>query len=213
MGAIVGAALALGMNSQEIYEFVKTEFSYWKLIDFSFTKGFVAGDKVFKKLQEVYGRSKVSSTQIPLKIVATRLDDCEKIVFENETILDAVRASMSVPGLFTPHIIDGKYYVDGMLSENLPISPLAGKSILAVSTVMSLETPFKNTKQILTKSFNKANFDNEQISLQNPKKEITLIRPVYDEIDFLDFHKFEEIVEIGYIEAKKILEAYETLTS
>lgn len=112
------------MTADEIYDFVRDEFSYWKLIDFSFTKGFVAGDKIFKKLREVYGRSKVNSTQIPLKIVATRLDDCEKIIFQNETILDAVRASMSVPALFAPHMIDGKYFVDGMLSENLPISVL-----------------------------------------------------------------------------------------
>ena len=45
-------------------------------------------------------------------------------VFENEFMIDAVRASLSVPLLFNPHKIDGKDYVDGMLSENLPLSVL-----------------------------------------------------------------------------------------
>jgi len=38
MGAIIGAALALGMNAREIYNLIESEFSYWKLIDFSTTK-------------------------------------------------------------------------------------------------------------------------------------------------------------------------------
>ena len=85
----------------------------------------VAGDKLFKKLSEVYGKTKVSATSIPLKIVATDLSDCSMKVFENELMLDAVRASLSVPILFKPHMIDGKPYVDGMLSENLPLSVLS----------------------------------------------------------------------------------------
>lgn len=184
------------MNAQEIYDFVKSEFSYWKLLDFSFTKGIVAGDKVFKKLSEVYGKSKVHSTAIPLKIVSTRLRDCEKIVFSDGYILDAVRASMSVPGLFKPHDINGELYVDGMLTENLPLSPLTGEQVIAVSTVMTLEADYSNTKAILTKSFNKANYDNESYSLEKTSAEVTLLRPVYDDIDFLDFHKYDSVVEI-----------------
>lgn len=205
MWAIVWSAVALGMNAEEIYEFVKAEFSYWKLIDFSFTKGFVAWDRIFKKLREVYGMSRVNSTVIPLNIVATRLRDCKHVVFEKESILDAVRASMSVPGLFKPHEIWKESYVDGMLSENLPLSPLKGKNILAISTVMTLEAEANNTKAILTKSFNKGTYDNEKYSLAATDAVVQLIRPIYDEIDFMDFHKYDTIVEIGYNAAKEIL--------
>ena len=202
MWAIIWAAIALGMTSDEIYEFIKKEFSYWKLIDFSFWKWMVAGDKLFKKLSEVYGMTKVSATGIPLKIVATDLSDCSMKVFKNELMLDAVRASLSVPILFKPHEIDGKSYVDGMLSENLPLSVLSWDDILAVSTAMSLECKYKTTKDIGTKSFNKSLYNNEAISLYKCDKNVDLIRPVYDNIDFLDFHKYDKIVKIGYQAAK-----------
>jgi NTE family protein len=61
---------------------------------------------------------------IPLSIVATCLDDSKKVIFTKGKIIDAVRASMSVPSIFTPHKIDGKSYVDGMLCSNLPIECL-----------------------------------------------------------------------------------------
>lgn len=198
MWAIVWAAIALGMTAEEIYDFVKNEFSYWKLIDFSFWKWMVAGDKLFKKLSEVYGKTKVSATSIPLKIVATDLSDCSMKVFKNELMIDAVRASLSVPILFKPHKIDGKSYVDGMLSENLPLSVLSWEHILAVSTAMSLECKYETTKDIWTKSFNKSLYNNEEISIYKSDKHINLIRPIYDNIDFLDFHKYDKIVEIGY---------------
>ena len=72
----------------------------------------------------MYGKTKISHTKIPLKIIATCLDTSEKTVFTDIAIVDAVRASLSVPALFEPHIIDGKHYIDGMLYENLPISVL-----------------------------------------------------------------------------------------
>lgn len=205
MGAIIAAGIALGMSAQEIYDFTKKNFSYWKLIDFSFGKG-IFSEKIFKMLKEVYGRSKVSHTKIPLKIVATRLEDMQKVVFTNESIVDAVRASMSIPGIFTPHTIEWNHYIDGMLSENLPIWVLSWKNIIAVSSVMGRESNFWNTREVLTKAFNKANFDNEELSLLSSNKDIILIRPHYDHIDFFDFLKFEELVEIGYSEAKNILE-------
>lgn len=205
MWSIIGAAVALWMNADEIYDFVKAEFSYWKLIDFSFTKWFVAGDKIFKKLSEVYGKTRVNATKIPLKIVATRLKDCEMVVFEKELIIDAVRASLSVPGIFAPHEIHGETYVDGILSENLPISPLEWENVLAVSATMTLEFESNNTKSILTKAFNKSVHDNEKFSLSLWWKNIQLIRPIYDDIDFFDFHKYDTIVEIWYQAAKESL--------
>lgn len=206
MWAIIGAWIATGMNSQEIYDFIKSEFSYWKLIDFSFSKGVITGDKIHKKLQEVYGKTKISSTKIPLKIIATRLDDSAKVLFQNESIVDAVRASLSVPGIFSPHTIDGKYYMDGMLTENLPISVLDGENIIAVSTTLTPTFKAVSTKDFLTKACNVWFIYNEKVSLSQKNKNIQLIQPEYDQIDFLDFYKYDECITIGYNEAKRILE-------
>ncbi|NDK09551.1 hypothetical protein GW846_02125 [Candidatus Gracilibacteria bacterium] len=205
IGAIIGAGIATGMNSSEIYDFIESEFSYRKLIDFSFSKGMISGVRIFKKLAEVYGKTKVCSTKIPLKIIATRLDDSTKVVFHDESIVDAVRASMSVPGIFAPHIIDGKHYMDGMLTENLPISVLDGDNIIAVSTTLTPDFTTKSTKNYLTKACNIGFLHNEEMSLKNCSKTVQLIRPEYDDVDFLDFYKYKHCMKIGYDEAKRIL--------
>lgn len=53
MGAIIAAGIALGMSAQEIYDFTKKNFSYWKLIDFSFGKGFFQ-EKKYSKCSKKY---------------------------------------------------------------------------------------------------------------------------------------------------------------
>ncbi|MCD5375271.1 patatin-like phospholipase family protein [Candidatus Gracilibacteria bacterium] len=205
MGAVIAGAHALGLTSSEIHDFVKEEFSVFKMIDFTLGAGLISGNKIFECFKRLYGHSKIESTSIPLSIIATRLDDSKKVVFTDGKILDAVRASMSVPSIFTPHKIDGKSYVDGMLCSNLPVECLNGDNILAVSTSLSAEFPFSTAKQRITKSINIGLTQAEDVAVCNSDKNITLMRPVYDEIDFIDFHKYDKIIEIGYIAAKKQL--------
>ncbi len=205
MGAVVAGAYALWLSSQEIHDFTKKEFSIFKMLDFSFGAGIISGNKIFECFRKLYSDIDISSTKIPLSIVATCLDDSQKVVFRQWKILDAVRASMSVPSLFTPHKIDGKSYVDGMLCSNLPVECLKGDNILAVSTSLSSTFPFESVRQRITKTINIGLLHAENIAIESKKESITLLRPIYDEIDFTDFHKYDEIIEIGYQAAKKEL--------
>jgi NTE family protein len=205
MWAVIAAAISLWLTSQEIHEFVKEEFSVFKMVDFTFWAWLISGNKIFECFKRLYWHSKIQSTNIPLSIVATCLDDSQKVVFTTGKVLDAVRASMSVPWVFTPHKIDGKSYVDGMMCSNLPIECLQWNNILAISTSLSDTFPFKTAKQRITKVINIWLTQAEDALIQNTDKDITLLRPIYDKIDFIDFHKYEEIIEIWYQAAKKQL--------
>lgn len=205
MWAVIAAAIALWLSADEIHEFVKEEFSVYKMIDFSFGAGLISWNKIFECFKRLYGYSKIESTTIPLSVVATCFDDSQKVIFTKWKILDAVRASMSVPSVFTPHKIDGKSYVDGMLCSNLPIECLEWNNVLAISTSLSDEFPFKTAKQRITKAINIGLTQAEDMLIQNIDKDIILLRPIYDEIDFIDFHKYEEIIEIWYRAAKSQL--------
>jgi hypothetical protein len=68
--------------------------------------------------------------------------------------------------------------------------------VLAVSTSLSGEFPFSTAKQRITKSINIGLLQAEDAALSQHTHDIMLLRPIYDEIDFIDFHKYDEIIEI-----------------
>ncbi len=87
--------------------------------------GFISGQKLLLNLREltlpVRNRNNFDRLPIPFRAIATDLQTGEKVVLGSGSLADAMRASMAVPGVFTPHEIDGRLLVDGGLSSNLPI--------------------------------------------------------------------------------------------
>jgi len=59
--------------------------------------------------------------KIPLRVVATNLETGQGRVFDDGDLVEVLRASMAVPGAFSPVLIGGQHYVDGALVENLPV--------------------------------------------------------------------------------------------
>lgn len=128
-GAIVAAAIASGYTKkEELQRLVKVTLpSKNNLIDFSLfsllTKwGLIGGDKI-EKTFNTFMMSSFGKTKIPLHIVTTNLNRKAVRVFSTHTdpnmnIAKAIRASMSIPGVFTPVMIDGEMYVDGGVTAN-----------------------------------------------------------------------------------------------
>ncbi len=87
--------------------------------------GFISGQKLLVNLREltlpVRDVHDFDRLPIPFRAIATDLQTGEKIVLRNGDLADAMRASMAVPGIFTPYEMDGRSLVDGGLSSNLPI--------------------------------------------------------------------------------------------
>ncbi len=93
-----------------------------------FAQGLRSGLEVQRTLQGLLARGAYFSEgdfdrlQRPLRILATNLETGQGRVFGNGDLVEAVRASMAVPGGFRPVMIEGQQYVDGALVENLPVS-------------------------------------------------------------------------------------------
>jgi len=141
-------------------------------------------------------------------------------VFSSGKIVDAVRASSSLPGIFSPYEIENIRYVDGAITENLPISVLKSKQIIAVSALQDIsrntrkqrkifgvefENPFETGYTILEKSIDILIAQNEETSLRDTQKTVAFIRPQFPSIGYYELDRFPEIVEVGYTEAKKQL--------
>jgi NTE family protein len=81
-------------------------------------------------------RSEFNSLPIPFRAVATDLVDASSVTFARGSIPDAVRASVSLPGVYQPFEMDGHEYVDGGVLRNLPtqtVRDMHAEVILAVN--------------------------------------------------------------------------------
>jgi len=102
-------------------------------------KGTMSGQKVqlfFADLVKNADRiDNFDDLAIPFRAVATNLENGTMEVFSSGSLAEAMRASMSVPGLFTPMEINGRIYVDGGLVRNLPIDVARGLGVDVIIAV------------------------------------------------------------------------------
>ena len=149
-GAIFGAMYAAGRTIKEMIEFAMyvqkqynfvSGFRYW---DFRLPPrtGLIKGNGVLKYLRRWTLDKTFDQLSIPLYIIATDLISGEEVVFDRGPIADAVRASMSVIGVFEPAQVAGRFLIDGGSVNPVPTQLLADKGmsiILASNVIPSLE--------------------------------------------------------------------------
>jgi NTE family protein len=139
-GRSVEEMTAFALNVQKQYNFF-SGFRYW---DFRLPPGagLIKGNQVLEYLRRWVMDKTFDQLNIPLYIVATDLISGEEIVFDRGPVAEAVRASMSVIGVFEPAYVAGRYLIDGGSVNPVPTQLLADKGIsiiLASNVIPSLE--------------------------------------------------------------------------
>jgi len=120
MGAVIGAFYSSGHSPEEIEDFFKTA-DWKKLIDFTVPKaGLIQGSVMEEKLRRVLQNKSFQDLNPKLRVVAYNLDQLEKVVFFKGNVARAVRASISIPGIFSPIKIAKHIYVDGGVVDPTP---------------------------------------------------------------------------------------------
>lgn len=219
MGAVIWAFYAIGYTGGEMREITKN-IKILSLIDFDMKTGVFKWKKIMNLLEKYIGNTTFSETKIPLKIIATDIDTGEKYIFETGKIIDAIRASISIPGVFRPYNHLGKHFVDGWITENLPTSVLPKGKILAISVqipikFMKKKAPWKLdfwTNGIIANSFSLIRRTIGIMMLENEKRSKMIheyiISPkieAYD-IDYYDFRNMDKMIDAGYRAGKWIEE-------
>jgi NTE family protein len=122
MGAMVGCFYGAGLDVDRLYKLSRA-FKRKYYLDFTVPKmGFIAGKRV-KELIRIFTHGKeIQELDIPVAVVATDLVSGEKVVFKDGPIADAVRASIAIPGIFTPEKLDGRLLIDGGVIDRIPVS-------------------------------------------------------------------------------------------
>lgn len=206
MGAIIAAIYALGDTLEGIDELVESDIL--DVVDLNPINGMFSSDKIKKLLEPFFGEKTFAETKIPLAIVATCLTNGEKRIFREGKILDAVCASIALPGVFSPYKIDNKYYIDGAMRENLPISACEDLPIIASSVTMPTGNP--NVREIshFIRPFT-ALYDAFTIMLDQQERlsvdahdDICFVETRDPSVHYLDVKNARKMITSGYEAAK-----------
>ena len=147
IGAYVGAMWASGRSGRELEELaaeMKTSRDLLSLVDpvLPPRRGFVRGDRIEERLRKTLGDTNFEDLETPLSVVATELDGYRRVTFESGDVASAVRASLAIPGILEPAVRGGVEYMDGGVSDPLPVDVLLDKPldlVIAVSVIPALE--------------------------------------------------------------------------
>jgi len=124
IGALIGAVYA--SNKLDALEKVYRNFDWKKIADFFdivFPKsGLIDGNKVENFVRQYVHAENIEDLIIPFQAVAADINTGEEVTLDKGDIIEAVRASISVPGIFTPVRKNGNILVDGGLVNPVPVS-------------------------------------------------------------------------------------------
>ncbi len=157
MGSVVGGAYALGeLETFKDLLYTLDKRKALNLVDFSFSKqGLVKGDKMFGKMKGFIADTRIEELRIPFAAVAVDIINYREVVFKSGSIYDALRASVSIPTLFTPVKTESGLLVDGGVMNNIPIDIVertAGDILVAVDVNANIPV----NKPAITKKEEKA---------------------------------------------------------
>jgi NTE family protein len=127
IGALVGAVYANG-DLDWLEEWVSrlTWQTVVRLLDLRISGGLLGGRKVIQVFADRFNGCEIRDLKIPFAAVATELDSGREIWLQDGRVVDAVRASIAIPGIFTPMWHEGAWLVDGGLANPVPVSVARG---------------------------------------------------------------------------------------
>lgn len=133
IGAAIGALYCSGISPEQMRRLVFS--TDWQgLVDFTPPKkGLIAGNRIEHYIQELTHNCSFDELRIPLRVVATDVRNSHMVVFSKGNVARAVRASISIPGVFEPVKIGSRELVDGGLVDPIPVEALRemGADIIA----------------------------------------------------------------------------------
>ncbi len=234
MGAIIGVLYAAGMSGKDIRSFVekhivtksdgiknlyakRTFLLKWlQAVRPSWTRtGLLEADGFLRHLIEQTDAKTFEDLTIPMRIVATDFYSGDPVVFDSGLLLPALKASMSIPGVFVPVEHEGSILVDGGVSNNLPYDILADQcdETIAIDVLPGRKKGMVDSPSIIDATLGMFDIFTEKITKAMIEKDPPSIyfNPQLTDIHILEFEKTEEVfrqMEEAVPELKERLESF-----
>ncbi|MGL4970526.1 MAG: patatin-like phospholipase family protein, partial [Cetobacterium sp.] len=181
---------------------------YDNSLNFALPKGIRNTQKIYLTLKNLLWN--VEQTRdfkklpIPLEIIATDLNTGKAKAFNSGDLAQVITASISIPTIFDPVVINGNYYVDGLLSRNFPVEDAFGLGadiVIGVDVGTSLQK--KDEYDILSVADQIVAIQSTSSTKKQRDLSTILIEPDVSKYKTTDFNNFKEIKNLGEVAAKK----------
>ncbi len=227
-GALFGGMYAAGMSIAEISEFasllhkkIRLRDGLW---DFEFPPrtGLIRGQRTVNFLRQFLGDKRIEELKRPMHIVAADVHSGEEVVFSEGPLVEAIRASISIIGVFAPAHVGSRYFIDGGAVNPVPTTVLAERGadiILACSVIPSLEDRLQ--RKALKREGRVPNLlgvvlgmmevmESEMIKTRmNPAN--LVIRPAVEIYNTMEFDRAREFIRLGEEAADRSLDSIKSL--
>ena len=224
MGAVIGSVYCYKPDAEFVEQTMLEAKAKWnKLIDLTFPKtGLIKGEKIEKEIRSNLKRAKFKDLKIPFYVTAVDLESEQEVVFHKGDVAKAVRASLSIPGVFVPVENNGRTLVDGGVMDPLPVEILkkAGADVIIAVNVLGLkdrreyveeEAIAKESKakkpniiHTLLRTFHTIETEGSRAILEKLGADL-IIAPDLEGVNSIDFAKVREMSRLGEKAAERAL--------
>ena len=205
-GSVVGGLFACGMQP-EMMSSVLHDLSIRRHIDIGFNrKGWIKGDRIYNTLLKLTEGKHFSDLDIPFAVICVDLISGEMVVLNSGEVALAIRASIAIPGVFSPVTIGKKLLVDGYILNNNPADIVRSMGADNVTSVRVRSSNLPQPTNILS-------YLNRYIDIASQKNTDRCLDKYADlliDIDLQDIGRFEtkslaKVIALGQLETKKVL--------
>ncbi len=199
IGAFIAALFAFGKSWQEIRE-IAFDLDWLDVSGLVLSQyGLLSNKKFGDIVTELLGHKNIEDATIPLSMIATDIGTGKKVVFTEGDVALAVMASSCIPGIFRPVDYKGALLVDGMLIENVPVSPLVesgAESVICVDLLArhGFNKP-NNIIGVLLNAFYSSITNTTAIQIESADLSIF---PDLSGFNLIDFDQVPDLLEAGY---------------
>jgi NTE family protein len=212
MGAVVGAAHAEGWAFEEIMARMRDAFVASRpLGDLAWPwVALFRGERVRRLLRSAFGGQAIEDLPLPFACVTTNLTTGAACLHRRGPLVEALRASVSIPGVFRPVLIDGHVHVDGAVVDNLPAAALRRLDLGPV-IALDIGQPLREDGAGAIPGLIDVLWRTSTISGVATEETYRATADLYFRAELgdyrlLDWKGFERAVALGYREARDFLE-------
>jgi|TARA_B000000475_G_scaffold39520_1_gene29280 NTE family protein len=215
IGSFIGALYASG-NLTQFEEEVRNKNSFIRDVLFKLDPIYpklavMNGNEVIKVFKKLTNITTFEELDIPLTTVATDIIRNEKVECNTGDLINAIRASIAIPGILSPTYVNEILCVDGGLIDPVPLESaikMGADRTIAVN-LYGLESSEKTNEKyniidIIDRSAKIVLNNMTHLSFKFNEPDL-LIEPPIDQFKGFDFHRAKELIDIGYEEGKKSL--------
>lgn len=210
VGSLIGAIYAANPNTFEL-EWTAFKLEKDDIFDFSIlssTTGPVKGDRLEAFVQSKIPLQNIEQFKIPYYAVSADLNSGEPVIFSSGSVCKAVRASCSIPGVFTPLNYQNHLLVDGGVLGNIApeVARQHGANIIIVVSI-GKNVSNKNTKNVIGITMQAIEIMSSNIDKYKAKEADVMISPEVGDVGTTDFSQKKRCMEAGIKAAQTMMPA------